>query len=39
MRLRLGSGMWGLLGLTLTMCQIRYHSHCGIIVALDSSEP
>ena len=21
------------------VCQIRYHSHCGIIVALDSSEP
>ena len=25
--------------LILTLCQIRYHSHCGIIVALDSSEP
>ena len=25
--------------LILTTCQIRYHSHCGIIVALDSSEP
>ena len=24
--------------LTLTTCQIRYHSHCGIIVALDNSE-
>jgi hypothetical protein len=23
----------------LTACQIRYHSHCGIIVALGSSEP
>ena len=23
----------------LTACQIRYHSHCEIIVALDSSEP
>ena len=23
----------------LTTCQIRYHSHCGIIIALDSSEP
>ena len=23
----------------LTTCQIRYHSHCGVIVALDSSEP
>ena len=23
----------------LTTCQIRYHSQCGIIVALDSSEP
>ena len=22
-----------------TTCQIRYHSHCGIIVALDSSDP
>ena len=22
-----------------TTCQIRYRSHCGIIVALDSSEP
>ena len=25
--------------LILTTCQIRYHSHCGIIVALDGSEP
>ena len=25
--------------LILTTCQIRYHGHCGIIVALDSSEP
>ena len=24
---------------SVTTCQIRYHSHCGIIVALDSSEP
>ena len=23
----------------LITCQIRYHSHCGIIVALDSSDP
>ena len=23
----------------LTTCEIRYHSHCGIIAALDSSEP
>ena len=23
----------------LTTCQIHYHSQCGIIVALDSSEP
>ena len=22
-----------------TLCQIRYHSHCGIITALDISEP
>ena len=22
-----------------TTCQIRYHSHCGIIIALGSSEP
>ena len=22
-----------------TACEIRYHSHCGIILALDSSEP
>ena len=25
--------------LILTRCQIRYHGHCGIIVALDRSEP
>ena len=25
--------------LILTTCQIRYHTRCGIIVALDSSEP
>ena len=25
--------------LILSMCQIRYHGHCGIIVALDSSAP
>ena len=25
--------------LILTACQIRYHSHCGIIIALDSSAP
>ena len=24
---------------SLTTCQIRYHSHCGIIAALDTSEP
>ena len=30
---------WFQTQLILTACQIRYHSHCGIIVALDSSEP
>ena len=30
---------WFQTQLILTTCQIRYHSHCGIIVALDSSEP
>ena len=30
---------WFQTQLILTKCQIRYHSHCGIIVALDSSEP
>ena len=24
---------------SILMCQIHYHSYCGIIVALDSSEP
>ena len=31
--------IWFQTRLFLTMCQIRYHSHCRIIVALDSSEP
>ena len=30
---------WFQTQLILTTCQIRYHGHCGIIVALDSSEP
>ena len=30
---------WFQIQLFLTTCQIRYHTHCGIIVALDSSEP
>ena len=30
---------WFLTQLILITCQIRYHGHCGIIVALDSSEP
>ena len=30
---------WFQTQLILTTCQIRYHSHCGIIVALDSSDP
>ena len=30
---------WFQTQLTLTTCQIRYHGHRGIIVALDSSEP
>ena len=30
---------WFQTQLILTMCQIRYHGHCGIIVALDSSVP
>ena len=30
---------WFQTQLILTTRQIRYHSHCGIIVALDSSEP
>ena len=30
---------WFQTQLILTACQIRYHSHCGIIVAVDSSEP
>ena len=30
---------WFQTQLILTTCQIRYHSHCGIIVALDSPEP
>ena len=30
---------WFQTQLILTTCQIRYHSQCGIIVALDSSEP
>ena len=30
---------WFQIQLILTPCQIRYHTHCGIIVALDSSEP
>ena len=30
---------WFQTQLILTMCQIRYHGHCGIMVALDSSEP
>ena len=30
---------WCQIQLFFTTCQIRYHTHCGIIVALDSSEP
>ena len=30
---------WFQTWLVLPMCQIRHHGHCGIIVALDSSEP
>ena len=30
---------WFQTQLILTACQIRYHGHFGIIVALDSSEP
>ena len=30
---------WFQTQLILTTCQIRYHGHCGIIVAPDSSEP
>ena len=30
---------WFQTQLILTTCQIRSRSHCGIIVALDSSEP
>ena len=30
---------WFQTQLILATCQIRYHNHCGIIVALDSSEP
>ena len=30
---------WFQIQLILTTCQIRYHTRCGIIVALDSSEP
>ena len=30
---------WFQTQLMLTTCQIRYHGHCGIIVALDSFEP
>ena len=29
---------WFQTQLILTTCQIRYHRHCGVIVALDSSE-
>ena len=30
---------WFQTQLILTTCQVSYHSHCGIIVALDSSGP
>ena len=30
---------WFQTQLILTSCQIRYHSHCGMFVALDSAEP
>ena len=30
---------WFQIQLILTTCQIRYHAHCWIIVAMDSSEP
>ena len=30
---------WFQTQLILTTCQIRYRGHCGIIIALDSSEP
>ena len=30
---------WFQTQLILSTCQIRYHNQCGIIVALDSSEP
>ena len=30
---------WFQTQLIRTTCQIRYHGHCGIIVALDSSDP
>ena len=30
---------WFQTQLILTTCQIRYHGQCGIIVAMDSSEP
>ena len=33
------NGTWFQTQLILTTCQIRYHSQCGIIAALDSSEP
>ena len=29
---------WFQIQLIFNTCQIRYHTHCGIIVALDSSE-
>ena len=29
---------WFQTQLILTTCQIRYHNHCGIIAALDSSQ-
>ena len=30
---------WTQTQLILTACEVRYHTHCRIIVALDSSEP
>ena len=30
---------WFQTQLILTTCQMRHHSHCGIIVELDRSEP
>ena len=35
----MGNKTWFQTQLILTTCQIRYHSQCRIIVALDSSEP